>query len=344
MIKIVALVNNGGSKYHRVFIPLEQLPKDKYDITYVQEDYLIEEIVKNADYVYIHWIQKTKCEVLSIWKQKHEFKIVLDIDDYWKVPAGHYLKEKMKESFWQLENQLILADVVLCATEFLVDKCKVYNDNCVLRKNYIPVGYEQFQPELRIVPDNQKIKIGVCGSVSHLDDWLSIKGQLEKIKNDKDIQENCIFVVAGYNDSNKPSKDKWDKVANLFKYKANGNEVSPLILKSLPPHNYMPFYTMIDVILAPLEDNEFNRGKSELKLLESAVKSAIVISNDIYKDKGYEDYLCVDKDNTYYSRIKSILDRKYLNQLKGRFQDNLLNVSQQYKEKYDLQDILSNIP
>jgi len=100
---------------------------------------------------------------------------------------------------------------------------------------------------------------------------------------------------------------------------------------------------MIDVVLAPLEDNEFNRAKSELKLFESAVKSAIVISNDIYKDKGYEDYLCVDKDNTYYSRIKSVLDRDYLNELKGTFQDNLLNISQQYKEKYDLENIFNSL-
>lgn len=343
MIKILALVNNGGSKYHRVIVPLEGLPKDKYNIVYTQQDFVSEEMAKDYDIIYIHWMQKTKCELLSLWREKYGFKIVLDIDDYWDVPAGHHLREQMKNSFWQLQNQLILADVVLCATEFLIEKCKVYNDNCVLRKNYLPLGLGQFQPEIKLLSPNDKICIGICGSISHMPDWMAMKGQLEKIKNDKEIQENCIFVVAGYNDSNQASKDKWDKIVNLFNYKKNGNIIKPLILKSLSPDNYMAHYKLIDILLAPLEDNEFNRAKSELKLFEAGCKSAVVISNTIYQEKGYKDYLVVDKDNSYYSRIKSLMDRTYLNDKKIEFQDNLLEICKQNQEKYDLQNILNSL-
>lgn len=343
MIKILALVNNGGSKYHRVIVPLESLPKDKYRVDYAQQDFITEEMVRNYDIIYIHWMQKTKCELISLWKERYGFKIVLDIDDYWDVPAGHHLREQMKKSVWQLENQLILADVVLCATEFLLDKCRKYNDNCRLRKNYLPLGLGQFYKETNLLAPNNKIKIGICGSISHLPDWMSLKGQLEKIKNDKEIQDNCIFIVAGYNDSNKPSKDKWDKIVNLFNYKKNGKEIKPLILKSLSPDSYMAHYKLIDILLAPLEVNDFNRAKSELKLFEAGCKSAVVISNEIYKEKGYNDYLVVDKDNSYYSRIKSLMDRDYLNEKKVEFQENLLEICKQNQKKYDLQDIFDSL-
>ncbi len=334
-IRILALVSVNGSKYHRVTIPLDLLPKDKYEVTYLNERFFLEHIVKDYDYLYIHWIQQTNPVYLSIWKEKYGFKIIQDIDDYWQLPNSHHLKEKLEKSKPQLFNQLILADLVLCSTPFLLEKCLQYNVNCKLRENYIPIGYHQFQPELRLVKPNEKIKVGICGSISHLSDWLSIKNPLKRILNDKFITDNYEFIIAGYADDNQSSKEMWDKVVNLFTSKL----IKPTIIKHLPVNEYINLYNHLDVLLAPLEHNEFNYSKSALKLLESSVKSTIVISNDIYKQKGFVDYLCTN-EYSYYEWLRKLTDRNLLNNYKIEFQRNLLEISNQYQTKYNLEQWL----
>lgn len=330
--RILALISNSGSKYHRVIIPLDLLPKDKYEVTYLNEKFFLEHVVKDYDYLYIHWIQQTNPVFLSLWKEKYGFKIIQDIDDYWQLPIGHHLKERFEKSKPQLFNQLILADLVLCSTPFLVEKCLQYNINCKLRQNYIPIGYHQFQPELKLVKNDEKIKVGICGSISHLNDWLSIKNPLKRILNDKFIADNYEFVIAGYADDNQSSKEMWDKIVNLFTSKL----IKPKIIKHFPVNEYINLYNHLDVLLAPLEDNEFNKAKSQLKLQESSVKSTIVISNDIYKQKGFIDYLSTSK-YSYYEWLRKLTDRNLLNNYKIEFQTNLLEISNQYQSQYKLE-------
>lgn len=248
-IKILALVSSSGSKYHRVTIPLDLLDKEKYEIVYLNENFIIESIVKDIDYLYIHWVQRTNCAYLSLLKEKYGFKIIQDIDDYWVLPHSHYMSSKIEEAKKQLINQLILADIVLCSTQYLLDKCQQFNDNCHLRENYIPIGYHQFQPEL-IKVENRKPTIGICGSLSHYDDWMSIRNQLKRIQS---LEKYFDFVVAGYADETKISKDKWDKIVKLFK--------NPKVYRHLPVNQYINFYKHIDILLAPLEINEFNKAK-----------------------------------------------------------------------------------
>jgi len=325
-IKILTLVNNGGSKYHRCIVPLEQLDKEKYEIKYLNEDFVIESVVKDIDYIYIHWTQRTKCQYLSLWKQKYGFKIIQDVDDYWVLPPNHYKKDSIEAIRKQLFDQLILADIVLCSTEFIYDKCLEFNDNCHIRKNYIPIGWQQFQPEY-IPVVNRKINVGFCGSISHFDDWMSIKNQLKRFKGDKFINDNYQFVLAGY------SQNKYfDEVVKILP--------SPIVLNQLSSNEYIKLYRNIDVLLAPLEDNLFNRGKSNLKLLESSVKSTVTISNSLYKEKGIEDYFIVDKENSYFDWLKKLTNREFLNEQKAIKQTNLLNIAQKYQEQYKLEQWL----
>lgn len=310
-IRILALISNSGSKYHRVLLPLDLLPKDKYEVTYLNEKFFLEHIVKDYDYIYIHWIQQTNPVFLSIWKEKYGFKIIQDIDDYWVLPFNHYMYSKIDAAKKQLFDQLILADVVLCSTPYLLNKCLEFNDNCHLRENYIPIGYQQFQPEY-IPVQNRKPTIGICGSLSHYDDWMSIRNQLKRIQS---LKNEFDFVIAGYADENSTSREKWNKIVNLFP--------NPKVFRHLPVNQYINFYKHIDILLAPLEINEFNKAKSNLKILESSVKSTITISNNLYKEKGIEDYLSTE-DKSYFEHISSLRDLEYLNHLKKQFQNSLI--------------------
>ena len=326
-IRILALISNSGSKYHRVLLPLDLLPKDKYEVTYLNEKFFLEHIVKDYDYIYIHWIQQTNPVFLSIWKEKYGFKIIQDIDDYWVLPFNHYMYSKIDAAKKQLFDQLILADVVLCSTPYLLNKCLEFNDNCHLRENYIPIGYQQFQPEY-IPVQNRKPIIGICGSLSHYDDWMSIRNQLKRIQG---LEKYFDFVVAGYADETKVSKEKWNKIVNLFP--------NPKVFRHLPVNQYINFYKHIDILLAPLEINEFNKAKSNLKILESSVKSTITISNNLYKEKGIEDYLST-KDKSYFEHISSLRDLEYLNYLKKQFQNSLIEKNKELQTNNQLNKFL----
>ena len=326
-IRILALISNSGSKYHRVLLPLDLLPKDKYEVTYLNEKFFLEHVVKDYDYIYIHWIQMTNPVYLSLWKEKYGFKIIQDIDDYWVLPFNHYMYSKIDAAKKQLFDQLILADVVLCSTPYLLDKCLKFNDNCHLRENYIPIGYQQFQPEY-IPVQNRKPTIGICGSLSHYDDWMSIRNQLKRIQG---LEKYFDFVVAGYADETKVSKEKWNKIVNLFS--------NPKVFRHLPVNQYINFYKHIDILLAPLEINEFNKAKSNLKILESSVKSTITISNNLYKEKGIEDYLST-KDKSYFEHISSLRDLEYLNYLKKQFQNSLIEKNKELQTNNQLNKFL----
>lgn len=315
-IKILALVNSGGSKYFRVLLPLDLLDKEKYEVVYLNENFIIESIVKDIDYLYIHWVQRTNCAYLSLWKEKYGFKIIQDIDDYWILPHSHYMSSKIEEAKKQLINQLILADIVLCSTQYLLDKCLQFNDNCHLRENYIPIGYHQFQPEL-IKVENRKPTIGICGSLSHYDDWMSIRNQLKRIQS---LEKYFDFVVAGYADETKVSKDKWDKIVRLFK--------NPKVYRHLPVNQYINFYKHIDILLAPLEINEFNKAKSGLKILEAGVKSTITISNNLYREKGIDTYLSID-DRSYFEHLSELKNIDILNDYKQSFHQSIIEKNQQ---------------
>jgi hypothetical protein len=326
-IKILSLVNPGGSKYFRCVLPLDLLDKEKYEVVFLNENFILESIVKDIDYLYIHWVQRTNCVYLSLWKEKYGFKIIQDIDDYWALPFNHYIYSKIDAAKKQLFDQLILADIVLCSTPYLLNKCLEFNDNCHLRENYIPIGYQQFQPEY-IPVQNRKPTIGICGSLSHYDDWMSIRNQLKRIQS---FKSEFDFVVAGYADENPTSKEKWDKIVNLFP--------NPKVFRHLPVNQYINFYKHIDILLAPLEINEFNKSKSNLKILESSVKSTITISNNLYKEKGIEDYLSTE-DKSYFEHISSLRDLEYLNHLKKQFQNRLIEKNKELQTNNQLNNFL----
>lgn len=334
-IKILALMDDKGSKYHRVALPLSQLDREKYEVSFLNEKFVNEPIVKGYDVIYFHWIQKTKCEYLSVWRKKYGFKIIQDVDDYWVLPYNHPLKQRLESSIWQLKDQMILADYVFVSTEFLEDKVKEFNKQIILRKNYIPNGIAQYSVEFR-TPD--KISIGICGSISHVNDWMSIKSQINKVIND-DRFSNCEFVVTGYSDK---SKDIWDKIANLFLYKRGGKVIRPTIIHSLPPNKYMQLYNHLDIVLAPLEEGDFNVAKSNLKILECAIKSPILVSGDIYRLKDNPAYINVE-GSSYHKELLNLLDKEKLTELKREFQGRNLQINSDYAVKYNINRIFDEI-
>lgn len=308
-IKILGLLDNpcGGSRYHRVKLPLEALNGKEIDVkgekctievaflSKSHEDfYLLEQDVKNYDVIWTNFVHGTKDSFISVWREKYGFIYICDTDDYHELPENHIQKGR---DYTKILQQLVNADAVIVASNQLAAKYHSTNDRLQVSENFLPV--KEYVKE-----ESSKVRLGILGSISHINDWLSIRNVIKKLADDSDIQKKCKFVICGY------VADKyWDKIVKMFKVNPN-MEVE--VVEGLDVENYMSLYSKIDILLAPLEDNEWNFCKSNLKILEAALTNTVVVGSDIYTSKNGGALYAVKKKSDWYKIIKWLIkDENY---------------------------------
>ena len=327
--KILALRKNtlGGGTFHRLFLPLS-----KMDAHFT--DQLTEELVSRYDSLWIHY----KCDIhptqLSLWRLKYGFQIVLDIDDTWTIPINHPSYEAVSKSAHWSKQFAIIADYVVCSTPQVEEMVKPYNENTIVVPNRIPYGEGQYHVRQESLESfmSRKIRVGFCGSISHMEDWMSIHGKLRRVLSDGEFKQKCEFVLCGVPDVErikppqfkervelevkkrgehmrqriekvlsdsfkKHNQEVWNKIAGTTK---------PIIKYSRPPEDYIDLYREIDILLCPLVDNDLNRKKSSLKLWEAACTDTYCIVSSLYKDKDLDIYPV----ENWYENIKSLIKDK----------------------------------
>jgi hypothetical protein len=277
-MKILAQYNpNSGGSYHRVKLWSEFVE----NVTLTEE--VTEEQVSDCDILYIHWSSITSVPQLSIWREKYRFKVVADIDDTWD------LETKFARSVFVSQHLCLFADHVICSTDYLVDQLKEFNPNVTVIPNLIPFGHGQFTPRTK---QHKKLRVGIGGSISHLEDYLSLKGTIKYLEKQQWFRDNCEFAIIGYY-----AKDpRWQKVASMFK--------NVKLFGQKSPEEYMSLYDELDVMLLPLLDTPMNRGRSNLKIWECICKNVIPIASNNY---SLGDELCVLKE-PYQNRLKLIVE------------------------------------
>lgn len=361
-MKKILLVNKeeSGSKYHRITIPftlLKQKFPEEYEITFYYEKYLTEEVSKLYDVIVIHWTHLVKCSHLSFWRDKYGFRLIQDVDDYWELPEGHPVKQNMDKSKYQLIDQLILADGVICSTKELEEKILKYNPITFIRKNFLPINnplFSQFKIHVRDFFKNKKLNVGICGSISHLPDWIELNKELIEIKNDPFLQKHINLVVSGVSTKNEFSKKIWERITNLFTYGIKNKKklevIKPKVFASNLPNNYMQNYLPIDILLCPLVNNEYNNCKSNLKILESGLNGSISISNNrMYDSKIDNNFFINSEKNLKSTLIKLIKMWKYssknFKELAENMQTNIIkyNCNLENEEINKLNDFLQKI-
>jgi hypothetical protein len=323
-IKILAVTDAVGSNYHRIQIPISYMNKEKFEITErpLNKGFIVDEEVKDIDILYFHWSLPNHSFSLAFLQKKYNFKIVMDIDDHWGVSSGHPSYRDINNYIPILKNLLIVSDYIICTTEYLKSKLLEYNDNVIVIPNRLPYGEDQFTIEP--VKQRDKIRVGFIGSISHHPDWKLLKNEMKRILADKKITDNCEFVVCGYNDLNEYSKKLWLEIFDVFQKKGK-------IFRTRDIHTYMYLYNEADVVLSPLVDTEQNRAKSELKVLETACKGAIVLGSKLYRDKLIDpSVMLMDDEMSYYKWLRKLVDMK---DLRTYIQNNCNKVIETYPFK-----------
>ncbi len=304
--------------------------------------------------------------------KKIGLKVVLDIDDWWKLDNFHLSKEVYKENYLpqQAEEAIRATDYITTTTEILAEKIRPLNSNVTILPNAIDPEQEQYK--IKKI-ESGRLRFGWIGGVYHQQDILLLAESIKRLWRDRQLEGKWQIVLAGFNIIITEQNFKrgtieflkqivrepyvqfeyllTDRLKHMPKYYID-------YLKSFNPQmehisynqsyrrvwsrdvlNYVRGYNEIDVCLVPLQDTEFNNCKSGLKLAEAGFMNKVAIVSDVepYKqDIKPDNCLTVapgrDHIDWYINIRKLILDKELREDLRDNLRQDML-------QKYNINKI-----
>jgi len=240
---------------------------------------------------------------------------IMDIDDYWAPgshhPAYHLFKHHGLDK--KILKNICNAENVLTTTPIFAKEISKFNKNVAVIPNAIDRSEKQFAINQE---KSDKIRIGWLGGSSHEKDIDLLEGLVNKLGSAKLLDKVqfvlCGFDLKGYatnidkktNQTTQreisPLESVWYKYEKIFtnNYSSVSEEYHKYLMKftqeefpnvenepyrrvwTKPINNYASNYNLFDISLAPLEDNTFNKMKSQLKVIESGMFRKPIIAQD----------------------------------------------------------------
>jgi O-antigen biosynthesis protein len=207
--------------------------------------------------------------LVSLIEMKKEYgtKIVTDFDDMMVVGKDnpHYKEHQVLDAVNILTSFSKHCDLLTTTNEYLAKQLRKLNPNVKIVPNYIDLDYWQ----LPIQRNNDRVRIGYVGSITHMKDIQMIVPALKKIlKKYKDKVE--LILVGDY---------RW---RDLFK-----NFTNVEVILGIPFDNYASRLNglRLDIGIAPLRDNEFCLSKSHIKWYENTIAGAVTIASPTVYDR-----------------------------------------------------------
>lgn len=309
----------GYFRSYNPHVKLSELYGDKFDVT-IEYDVLNKPLEYFSNFDIIHFsknisssFEKNK-DVIDFLKDKKTITI-MDIDDYYDLGAFHPMSKayQMSDTKRKLVENIRMSDYVTTTTEIFAEKLRMHNKNVIVIPNAIDSSEKQFNP---IEIKSDKIRFGIiCGS-SHEYDINLLQGMTASLP--KDVFEKCQFVLCGFDTNGTmrernpktgeiksrpilPTETVWYKYEKILtdNYKLVSNEYKSFLLRFMPGFEYIhvndehyrrfwtkpinqyaTHYNNIDVLLAPLKDCDFNKYKSQLKVIEAGFFHKAIIAQD----------------------------------------------------------------
>jgi glycosyltransferase involved in cell wall biosynthesis len=194
-------------------------------------------------------------------KLRHQKPFFLELDDYISdIPPDHEAYEHYKGKRHKIiMAQMAHSDGLIVSTPYLAEQYKGRNAKIYVVPNSI--DFREWKGlELR---RHNRLRIGWIGGGTHGKDLEMVAPVLEELLSKYWKKDLWFYCVHGCPELYK----KWPRVYHTLKW-ANIN-LYPRFMNSFK----------FDIGIAPLEDNNFNRGKSNLRWLEySALKIPCVAS------------------------------------------------------------------
>jgi glycosyltransferase involved in cell wall biosynthesis len=295
----------------------KMFPDDVHvDIDY-EPQYKNEKWLKKYDVIHYHRTFGPFEEIEETIERLNRLGIasIMDLDDHWSPGPHHPAYRLIKDNGLdkKLARNLRAADSITTTTPVFAKEMNKFNDNVYVIPNAIDPKEKQYSPN----PEkSDRIRIGWLGGSSHLKDLEILKGLVSKLKH-AGYMDKIQFVLCGYDlrgmitEINqqtgeqkqrpiKPMESVWYKYEKIFT--DDYNIVSPEYKKHLlefkqkeyedvanepyrrvwtkPITSYASNYNLFDISLAPLEENMFNKVKSQLKVIEAGFHKKALIAQD----------------------------------------------------------------
>jgi len=263
------------------------------------------------------------CDILRDFYKTKKFYTEMDDNVFLVNPDSPAYDQYMpgSENVNLIREQIQKSNGIITSTQYLADIYKGVNKNTHVVPNGI--DFEIWDSLKSKVKRTKKIRIGWAGGGSHNRDLLHIDKVIDVICKK---YTNVEFVFMGGYPEQFETKNK-AKVKLLKEW--HPINIYPQKLKDLN----------LDIALAPLRDNEFNRAKSNLRWLEfSALGIPTVCSNvEPFKCvKDCKDGVLATEEDEWIDAISSLIESDHMRKTVGK------NAYNRVKKDYNAEIIAAN--
>lgn len=299
-LKILCVpANEGGCAYYRIIAPykkLEELYPDKVEIRWNKNPLGVDEKtgqwIPDWDFADMKWADIVFTQNLSNFGGNYTARIVgkakefgkfvhYDTDDLLtNIYKGHRLYNVYKEKGLEDITKFIYShsDLVSVTQRKFAERVKPYCTNALaVIKNCVDYNLPCWNMPKVVLTEGKKKKVkknytrfGWAGGIHHEQDLHYFSG-VPHFVNQRVGRENCQWDFYGHPPPQTAKDDwqidVWNKYRNIILRGFKGSR-NWAIHYAQPPDRYGQFFTNMDVALAPLENNEFNDSKSEIKVAE----------------------------------------------------------------------------
>jgi glycosyltransferase involved in cell wall biosynthesis len=270
-----------GGEYHRLIVPHSKMHLHGHEVSQMTSiDHVPESQLSQFDLIIASRSISRIGNEENVWKilKRLGIPVIIDTDDHYQLSDSHVLKKewKLNHRAEALIYNFTQADAIIVTTPYLKYVVSQFNKNVEVFPNTIDFEQPQFIPNPEIAAmKSELVNIGWSGSVTHLEDLQLIEGEILSLN--KSPYKDYKFMLAGFYDGD----SIWHKYEKIFtsNYILDDNNYGRI--NAADVYSYAQAYNLMDIGLIPLRYNEFNRAKSELKMLEMGAFGLGVIVSDV---------------------------------------------------------------
>ena len=309
-LKILAApANEGGCAYYRIIAPirkLEELYPDKIEVRYNLNPLGIIEDGEDAgkwqdnwDFADIKWADVVWTNNISNWGGPYTARLVgkakefgkfvhYDTDDLLTdLYEGHRLYGVYKERGLEDITKFIYnhADLVTVTQRKFAERIKEYCGGVLaIVKNSIDYKLPCWNVPRQTPHRKRLTRVGWAGGIHHEEDVKEFAG-IPHFVNQRVGRENVHWGFYGAPLKAEGEKgdwqhDVWQNYKNILLRGFSGAK-NWQIYNALSPDSYGGIYSQIDIAIAPLQMNNFNDSKSEIKVAECGRYKVPLVASDV---------------------------------------------------------------
>ena len=282
MIKVCYInPERNGIGYHRLEIPFHNLSEDFKDLkVYGTNGFTAEHLPTRYDIIVLNrhsWQSEPYIEMAK----DAGVKIILDLDDIIEISEWHGAHDGINtpQIVDRIYQTIDMADGIWCASEYLQS---TFNKE----STYIPNAIDFTQPQF--IPQPKKMDrytIGWVGAANHIKDIELLYEPLKKLLSRKDYN----ILLGGVGSGDEETVKYWQYVEGLMTSAGQLPTEHFIKIERQTPYNYAFIYNLMDCVLAPLAKGEFQKCKSNIKIIEAGAFSLPVICSNIEPYKEFID-------------------------------------------------------